>query len=171
MKHIIIVNGSGGVGKDTFVDALEKCGADVTHMSIVGQIKKVASFLGWDGSKGEKDRKFLSDLLDLSDWYNDRPYTYFERNAREFLGSIDTGKPQLLCVDMRQKKHISRAVKEFGAKTVLVTRSSVPHITSNHADSEVFDMEYDYLIENEGSISDLKRQAAKFINQLEKQAV
>ena len=61
MKHIIIINGCGGVGKDTFVNMCAKY-TSVVNYSSVKEIKEIAKYIGWDGSKEERDRKFLSDL-------------------------------------------------------------------------------------------------------------
>ena len=62
MKQVLIINGSGGVGKDTFVNFLNKY-KKVIHRSIAYPAKEIAKQIGWDGSsKTEKDRKFLSDI-------------------------------------------------------------------------------------------------------------
>ena len=62
-RQIFIINGSGGVGKDSFVALMamnSKC--SVGNYSSVTKVKKIAEIIGWNGSKSEKDRKFLSDL-------------------------------------------------------------------------------------------------------------
>ena len=64
-KHIFIINGSGGVGKDTFVglvstqlnDMLKKFHT-VINFSSVDKVKEIAKEIGWDGKKTEKNRKF-----------------------------------------------------------------------------------------------------------------
>ena len=64
-KHeIFIINGSGGCGKDTFVELFSKhYGPDkVWNYSSVDKVKRIAKEIGWTGAKTEKDRKFLSDL-------------------------------------------------------------------------------------------------------------
>lgn len=165
MKEILIINGSGGVGKDTFVDKLSRY-AKVIHTSIVNPVKDLAKKIGWTGSKTEKDRKFLSDLKVLIDQYND--YNY--KNAAQLMKSFRDGEfdADILCIDMREKNQIEKAQKEFGAKTVLVTRDSVAHITSNIADKGVYDIEYDYHIENNGTIYDLDKKAKQFLSELSK---
>ena len=65
---------------------------------------------------------------------------------------------------LRDGMQIIRAKEEFGAKAVLVTRDSVEHITSNSADAGVFDIEYDYHIENNGTIKDLFDKAKEFLS-------
>lgn len=163
MKEILIINGSGGVGKDTFVDKLSIY-AKVIHTSIVNPTKELAKKIGWNGGKTEKDRKFLSDMKVLIDEYNDGNYNQMKALMQDFRdGKFDA---EILCIDMREKHQIERAKEEFGAKTVLVTRKAVPHITSNIADKGVFDIEYDYHIENDGTLYDLDKKAQEFVQKL-----
>ena len=58
MKKILIINGSGGSGKGTFVECLSKY-ARLEYSSIADTAKEIAIKLGWDGSKTDKDRLFL----------------------------------------------------------------------------------------------------------------
>lgn len=164
MKQVLIINGSGGVGKDTFVNLLNKY-KKVIHRSIAYPAKEIAKQIGWDGSsKTEKDRKFLSDIKVIVGNYNDGNYKYIQDEYKKFCQDKIT---EILCIDMREKADIERAVKDFGAKTVLITRKQVKHITSNMADKQVFDIEYDYRIENDGTLKDLDRKAFEFSRILE----
>ena len=57
MKKIFIINGSGGVGKDTFVELVSQF-FPIVNFSSVHKVKEIAIKIGWDGkSKTEKDRK------------------------------------------------------------------------------------------------------------------
>lgn len=58
LKQIIIINGTGGSGKDTFVDFCSKYG-NVMNFSSIDKVKEIASLIGWNGKKAEKDCKFL----------------------------------------------------------------------------------------------------------------
>lgn len=163
-KHILIINGSGGVGKDTFVNCLKQF-IPAYHTSIINPVKKIAREIGWEGKKDPKDRKFLSDLKILIDKYNDGNYTALAKTIKYFLdGNMDE---EVLCVDIREKAQIERVKKDFpNVTTILVTRDSVPHITSNMADAGVFDMKYDYYVKNNGTLQDLKNEAKSFIRWL-----
>lgn len=164
-KQIFIINGSGGAGKDTFVEMvserLDKLSDYVAVMNIssVSRIKEAAKIIGWNGGKEEKDRKFLSDLKELSTQYNDMPFEYMKKKVDNFKKSHF----QVLFLHIREPEEIKRAVKEFGAGTILVTRDSIEHITSNMADKNVFDYEYDFVIQNNGSMKDLKNKARIFV--------
>lgn len=60
-KIVIIINGNGGVGKDTLCDfAAEKY--KVTNVSAITPIREIAFQHGWKGEKTPKSRKFLADL-------------------------------------------------------------------------------------------------------------
>ena len=73
MKKIYITSGVGRSGKDTFCEFISKY-IPTYKYSIVDLPKEAAKVLGWDGGKTEKDRKFLSDIMDLSTDYNDAPF-------------------------------------------------------------------------------------------------
>jgi len=96
MKKILIINGSGGVGKDTFVELLSKYVPTLVHISVVDPVKKIAKYIGWNGSKDEPSRKFLAELKFTIDGYNDYTYEYFENQAIDFL-HYPMDEPALLC--------------------------------------------------------------------------
>lgn len=164
MKHIFIINGSGGVGKDTFVNyvtSIVKC--DVVNYSSVDRIKEIAKLAGWDGGKTEKDRKFLSDLKVLCSNYNDLPFVSISRVVKEFRNQ----SAWILFLHIREPAEIERAKREFDAKTILITRKGLAPITSNFADANVNNYDYDIVIKNDGDKSDLKSTAFSFLNDLE----
>ena len=161
MKKIFILNGSGGVGKDTFVDLVSNY-IPTIHFSSVTKVKEIAKVIGWDGGKTEKDRKFLSDLKILCTEYNNLPFNSMKEMVAEFLN----GDANALFIDIREPNEIEIAKQAFNAETVLVKRDSVTHITSNMADANVYNYQYDHIIENNGSIKDLDNTAKKFVDKL-----
>ena len=62
---------------------------------------------------------------------------------------------------------IERAKQEFKAITVLVRNPNVPEIKSNMADANVEEYQYDYVIENNGTLEDLRNKVAEFVRKLE----
>lgn len=170
-KQIFIINGSGEVGKDTFVkyvsdelNDIMKRFHTVNNFSSVDKVKEIAREIGWNGEKTEKDRKFLSDLKALTNNYCDMPFQSLENKVLEFNRSDEN---ILLFLHIREPEEITRAVLRFNAKTILITRSSIHKITSNPSDKNVFNYNYDYVIENNGTLYDLKDKAKKFIKNLE----
>lgn len=162
-KKIFIINGSGGVGKDTFVELVSEL-VSTLNFSSVDKVKEIAKEIGWDGeSKTEKDRKFLSDLKLLTGNYCDMPYQSMKQKVEEFNKN---NIHQCLFLHIREPEEIQRAVNEFNAKTILITRNLVEQITSNMADANVYNYKkYDYIINNDGSIEDLKKVAEHFVKE------
>lgn len=168
MKQIFIINGSGGVGKDEFIEMANnqfwrEC--EVGNYSSVTKIKEIAKIIGWNGEKTEKDRKFLSDLKLLTTNYNNMPLNDMKRFADNFM-SYEAKLPRILFLHIREPEEIEKAVnefKEYNAKTVLVKRDSVKHITSNMADENVFNYDYDIIINNDGTTDELKDKAKCFM--------
>ena len=115
-KRIFIINGSGGVGKDTFVelvstelnDMLKKFHT-VINFSSVDRVKEIAREIGWEGEKLEKDRKFLSDLKILTSEYCDMPFESMKNKVTEFIKDEES---KFLFLHIREPEEITRAVKE-----------------------------------------------------------
>lgn len=162
-KRIVIVNGSGGVGKDAFCRACSRY-AECTVRSSIDPIKEVAREIGWEGGKSERDRRFLADLKALAAAYSDWPMRYMRGAVSAFM---ECGDPdELLFLHVREPEEVERAAKEFGAVKVLVTNPRIPKITSNQADARVADCTYDYVVCNDGSFADLDSMAADFVCRL-----
>lgn len=162
-KHIVIINGSGGVGKDAFCRACSRY-ANVAVRSSVEPIKDLARQIGWDGGKSEKDRKFLADMKYLVSKYNDYPMTWMRGAVNSFNGFGD--EDEILFLHIREPEEIERAAKEFNAVKVLVTNPRIPKITSNAADAGVDGCKYDFVVSNDGSLADLDAMASDFVYRL-----
>lgn len=159
-KRIVIINGSGGVGKDTFCDFCKEF-TGVKNISSVDKVKEAAKVLvGWNGEKDEKTRKFLADLKQLSIDYNDYPLTYIKEQVEEFKNNLDQN---VMFIHIREAKEIEKVRKAIGAKTLLITNDRVMKISSNTSDSDVENYEYDYYIKNNGTLEDLKERARIFV--------
>ena len=170
MKYFII-NGRPRSGKDTFVNfCLEELGAFGKLISTVDFVKKIATECGWDGTKDLKNRKFLSDLKDLLTNWGDVPYkkTLQEIDMFKFdLDYWDVSDKGVVFIMCREPKEIERFERELNAKSLLIRRASVEfEQQSNHADSEVLNHKYDYIIENNGTVDELKEKAKGFLKNL-----
>lgn len=167
MKQVFIINGSGGVGKDTFIEMIDnqfwkEC--EVANYSSVTKVKEIAKMIGWNGLKTEKDRKFLSDLKLLTTDYNNMPLNDMKKTVYNFM-SYETNLPRILFLHIREPEEITKSVnefKEYNAKTILVKKDSVKHITSNMADENVFNYDYDIVIDNNGTLENLREKAKCF---------
>lgn len=169
-KHIFIINGSGGVGKDTFVelvstelnDRLKKFHT-VMNFSSVDKVKEIAKEIGWEGKKLERDRKFLSDLKILTSKYCDMPFKSMEKEVDKFKNNRES---QVMFLHIREPEEIERAVTQFDAKTILIVRDTIKHITSNMADENVFNYNYDFVINNNGTKAELNNKAREFVREV-----
>lgn len=163
MKKVFILNGVGTVGKGKFVEFVSKY-IPTYKYSIADLPKEAATVLGWNGGKAEKDRKFLSDIVDLATEYNDAPFQDVVSIVTDFKSNkIETN---VLFIDMRDPKDIARSVETFGAETILIRNPNVMKIESNHADRDVENYDYDYIIKNDGTLEQLENVAEFFAREI-----
>lgn len=165
MKKVFILNGVGTSGKGEFVACINKYIPTLKY-SIVDLSKEAAKVLGWDGGKTEKDRKFLSDIMDLSTDYNDAPFKDVLSLVTDFKNKKNLDGYKVLIIDMRDPKDIARAVETFGAETIFIRNPNVKKIESNHADRDVENYNYDYIIENDGTLEQLEMVAKIFVRDI-----
>ena len=85
-KTVFVINGAGGVGKDTLCNLAAKH-FKVYNVSSIDPIKEIAAMTGWAGEKTDKARKFLSDLKRLTVDYNDYPTRWGKARFDEFMAS------------------------------------------------------------------------------------
>lgn len=156
---IIVISGSGGVGKSTFVALCKELNNKVVEVSTVDEVKRIAFECGWDGTKTERNRIFLSDLKDLLESWNDLP-------NKKICEYIETHPDEIIFINAREPHNIQYYKDKYNATTVLVTNPRIKHITSNHADMEVYDYTYDYVIENQGALEDFKETARTFMKEI-----
>ncbi len=160
-KQIIIINGTGGSGKDTFVELCSKY-CQVTNFSAIDKIKEIAKIIGWQGDKSEKSRKFLSDLKKLTIDFNDMPFNCTKEAINNFLASDS----EILFIHIREPEEIAKVVNAFNAKTLLIKRVGLENISTNYSDASVDNYDYDYIIEN-STLASLENHAQNFIFELE----
>lgn len=165
MNQVFIINGYNGVGKDTFVnfvdDVLYENNLRVGNYSSVSKVKEIARIVGWNGEKTERDRKFLSDLKALTTEYNNMSLNDMKEYIEHFFDSF-TLYDSVIFLHIREPEEITKAVEAFNAKTILIKRDSAEHITSNVSDENVFNYNYDYVIDNNSDLENLKECAKNF---------
>ena len=160
MKKIVVINGTGGCGKDTFVELCKKH-TSVFNFSSIDKVKEVAKIIGWSGSKSEKDRKFLADLKRLTTDYNDMAFNSIIDGVNGFNNSED----EIMFIHIREPEEIKRVVEKFGAKSLLIKRIGQDIIKSNTSDANVENYNYDYIIENT-TLDEYENKAINFIKEL-----
>lgn len=160
IKKVYITNGSGGNGKDSFADFLGKY-ISVFKYSSIDLVKEMFEVAGISkADKTEKKRKLWSDGKDLLTAYDDIPFKDITSVVTDFMNDkIDT---DVLLIDIREPEEIARAVQTFGAETILIRNPKVDKIDTNHADANVENYNYDYIIENNGTLEQLETVAKDF---------
>ena len=166
MKKItVVINGAGGVGKDTMCDLAAKH-YRVRNISSITPIKEIATLCGWDGRKDDKSRKFLADLKALCVDYNDLPTQWALREYREFL----TTDEQIMFVHIREGEEIEKFVKatDGKARTLLIRGGSrmTKSCYGNRSDDDVEKYSYDYYFVNDKSIEEAEQGIVSLMAQM-----
>lgn len=168
---IIIINGPPCAGKNQFVDYCRKHCVWCGEASTVDFVKEIATKCGWNGQKDSNARAFLSALKDAMTAYNDLPARKMETAVRVFQNDMEyygaSSESGVFFIHCREPQEIDKLVKRLGAKTLFVERAATNKIMpSNHADADVDKYEYDYRIDNNGTLGDLDRAAEDFLHHI-----
>lgn len=146
-KAVIIINGSGGAGKDTLCEFARKQ-FRVRNVSSITPVKRLAAMAGWSGEKDAKSRKFLSDLKALLSAYNDFP----TRCLLEEYESFRQSDEELLFMHVREPEEIRKIRSRITALpclTLLVRRPDLAGESwGNASDDNVENYPYDLIYEN-----------------------
>lgn len=184
---VFIVNGEPGAGKTTFETEVNKfCeqryeNCYVYLESTINPVKKIASRIGWHGEKTPQARKFLSDLKDLLTNFNDYPFKAVTKRIEEIEADFllpgyfyDKDKANVsIFIDCREPKEIEKLVNyckeaKIYVKTLLIKTddAKISKWQSNHADSEVFNYNYDIEILNDcrdDNMLKLRQEVERFV--------
>lgn len=153
----VVINGANGVGKDTFV---AMCGqfCAVKNVSSIDQLNEFARHIGWNGTKDENYRLFMSELKRLVTHFNNAPTKYL-------LGHITLNAPYdgLLFMHIREPQEIGkiRLLSSLPVVTLLINRNVT--VAQNKADLGATNYTYSYVISNDGSKADLMAKAKDFV--------
>ena len=164
-KTVIIINGPGGVGKDTLC-AMAAKHFRVENISSITPIKEVASLCGWDGAKDDRSRRFLSELKRLTVEYNDYPTLWATEQYRRFL----EGDCEILFVHIREPEEIAKLVRatDGAARTLLIRGGDRMKKTcyGNRSDDEVENYDYDYYFNNDKSLDEAERDFVELLDSI-----
>ena len=161
-KQVFVINGPGGVGKDTLC-AMAAKHFKVKNESTITPIKEIARTCGWSGEKTDRARKFLADLKALTVAYNDYPTKWGKARFDEFMQSEN----EIMFFHIREAEEIRKYVEATGgiAKTLLIRggdRMSKSHY-GNVSDDEVENYSYDYYFVNDKSLEETEKAFCEFL--------
>jgi hypothetical protein len=164
-KLTVVINGKGGVGKDTLCDAAA-LHFSTRNISSITPIKEIARTFGWNGEKDLRSRRFLAELKRVFSEYNDLPNRYLIEQHQAFLESDE----QLLFVHIREADQIKAFVQGVGGACVtLLVRRDLPETATgygNHADDDVEDYSYDCIFDNNRPLEQAQEAFIEFIKAL-----
>ena len=147
-KLTLVINGRGGVGKDTLCE-VAATRYRVRNVSSITPIKELAARCGWEGEKTDGARRFLSELKRITAEYNDYPTRWVTAEYRAFLESDE----EILFVHIREGEEIRKFVEATGgeARTLLIRaeRRLGAHTYGNASDDLVEQYPYDYYFSND----------------------
>jgi CO dehydrogenase nickel-insertion accessory protein CooC1 len=163
-KLVIVINGKGGVGKDTLCEIICEH-YNCVNVSSITPIKQIASRYGWNGEKDLKSRRFLSELKRVFSEYNDLPNQYLINEYKSFLNSDN----QIMFVHIREKDQIEKFVEGIDGNciTLLITRRIGDNgngIYGNDADDLVDEFTYDYHYDNSLPLEEAKKDFLEYFN-------
>lgn len=156
----VVINGSNGAGKDTFVDMCKQFVA-VKNISSIDQLNDFARQIGWNGIKDESYRLFISELKQLVTKFNDAPTHYLLNNIE-----LNASSDGLLFMHIREPLEIAKIqrLSPLPVVTLLIGRNTP--VAQNKADLGVYGYGYDYVIDNGGTMHELMYKAKDFVNEV-----
>lgn len=164
-KLVIVINGAGGVGKDTLCDLAAKH-FKVNNISSITPVKRIAADCGWGGEKDDKARKFLSDLKRVLVEYNDYPTAWAHSEYKKFLNSED----EVMFVHIREGEEIKKfVIATNGAAKTLLIRGGDRMTKSNYgnaSDDLVENYAYDYYYVNDKTLDVAEEEFCNLIKAL-----
>lgn len=176
---IYIVVGKARSGKNTVCQIIkeyyEKRGEKVIDLQYSTYIKKYAEkILNWDGSDQSKPREFLNEIgIEL---IKDRMYPHFTvHRMLEDLNVYSYFFDTITISDARFEEEIKMPLENFSnVKIIYVKRKVNPYKLSKesqmHRTNHGLDHynRYDYILSNDNTISDLRREVLNILEEAEK---
>lgn len=178
MDKIIVINGKGGIGKDTLIEALADAAPHYIHVSNISSIAPIVQAVDSTGivknGKTNAYRKLLSDMKTAIDEYyraeEGVAYTtdYLNKKIIQWEHLCEFGKAShhVLFVHIREPEMIQTFVTVHPeATTILVKSDRAQDEYGNPADDWVESYKYNYIFEANGT---KEEEAAAFCSLIEK---
>lgn len=172
--RLVIINGTGESGKDAVCDiAYDLLGGRVRTFSTIDPVKRLAAYTrdiycrcGWDLEKDEKGRRFLSDLKDVWNHYNQGPYIIACETVKAIDHPNQSESPDICFLHSREPSEIGNLKHDlvmFNPVTLLVRRPGGRQAWGNHTDDDVECYDYDYELDNDGTLEALSERVKTFL--------
>lgn len=161
MKMVIIINGSGGAGKDTIVDIVGKH-YKVMNVSSIEPIKHILSLAGVPDldQKSDAERKLFSDVKLAFSNYNDLPFKFLQYKYDAF---VKDDNAEIMFAHIREPLEIGKFKQIVKTKVLtLLVKNRNERYYGNMADDNVEKYPYDLVYENTGPLETLEEDFMKF---------
>ena len=176
---IVLINGCGGSGKDTFEDMVKGflygvVPLKIHHISTIDPLRNIAKEIvkiNDPKSVLDKDsyRDCLADLKATWDKNYDGSFIYLTKKLNQI--QLERDLKHVVFVHVREKENIERIVREvdidsWSITTLCVYGRTDPNAFSNSSDRDVMSYHYDVYVNNSGSMDDLKNAAEAYADML-----
>jgi len=119
--------------------------------------------MGWDGIKNDKSRKLLSEIKRIGTEFND----YFFNEIIKKIDLLNDIKEDssFIFIHCREPEEIEKIKNCYsgGCITLLIKRSNC-EINTNESDKNVENYMYDFILDNNKDLKNLKEQSYSFYN-------
>ena len=173
-KAIVVINGKGGIGKDTLINALARADVMVYNASSIDPIKDMCEGLNKKGVKDLAYRNLLSKVKQAVDYYyeteNIISYTteYLIKAMSLWHTQTDIHTPEysVMFVHIREPENIAKFIKEATKKlyawndedtiltSLLVESERSLEVYGNSSDDGVEDFDYEHIYESKNGINE-----------------
>lgn len=171
---IILVSGKMGAGKDTFASMIAESTADVQVLHYADYLKYFAkTFLNWSGRKDEEGRALLQTFgTDVVREKMGMPNLWVDTVITQIEILKHFGKQHFVIADVRFPNEIKR-VKESYSDVITVRIETDDHaqrievVETGHSSETALDgFDFDFVISNNGTLEDLRKEALNLIRRL-----
>ena len=170
---VIVINGSNRSGKDRFADYfINHYKYSSINISTIDDVKNIAKkYFDWDGKKNEKSRWFLANMKKLWTEYNNGPFLKTIKKIEKYYNKLmDEDKKYFVAfIHCREPEEIQKFKDKYKENCITILlkrelRTDNYKIAENHADLNVDNYNYDFIIDNNGDKKKLELESIKFID-------
>lgn len=172
---VFIINGAPRTGKDTFINLVRKLTKEkVIAYSSIDWVKQMAMYMGWDGKKDTKGRKFLSDIKDTCTEYADIPFQKIVKTLTVYE-EFPEHAPRYFCTNIREPLEIQKLVdwckeRKIPCYTVWIRQQKAEQIALDNflssGDTQFAEYNYDWIINNDGTIKEFEQEIEFRLNKI-----